>query len=129
MFKLRALERYGRQRRLRCLEDCQRLGYVEIGHRSPGAEVAGQLEGFAEDLDAGVEDSPLGIERSQSEIVHGHFGLNHQSDGFEVVGAGLGLRTRGFDAAANAAPEINLVAEAQRYQKIVERGAPDGTAG
>ena len=137
MLKLRALEGYGGQLRLGCLENRLRLRHVEIGNCSPGPQVAGQLEGFGEDLDTGVEDRPLSIQRSQGEIVHGHFGLDHQVNGLEIVGAGLGLGAGGFDAAADPTPEINFVAEAQRDQKslnvaLVPKGFPvivDGVFG
>ena len=56
MLKLRPLEHHGGQLRLGCLKHRLRLGNVEIGHRSPGPQVAGQLQRFGEDLDAGVED-------------------------------------------------------------------------
>ena len=70
----------------------------------------------------------MGIECAHRKIVHGYFGLDHQSDGFEIVGSGLSLRPRGFDAAADAAPKVNFVAEAQRYIKIIECCAPYCTA-
>ena len=34
----------------------------------------------------------LRVQRSQREIVHGYFGLDHQFDRFEIIRAGLGLR-------------------------------------
>ena len=130
MLKLRALEHDGGQLRLRCLKHRLRLSHVEIGNRSARAQVASQLERFGEDLDAGVEDRPLSVQRSQGEIVHSHFGLDHQFDGFEIIRAGLCQRSGGFHAAADSTPEIHLVAEGQGHIKIVERGAgPLGFSG
>ena len=47
MLELRALECDGRQLRLCCLQNSQRLRDVEVGHGSAGAQIAGQLEGTA----------------------------------------------------------------------------------
>ena len=77
MLKLRALERDGRQLRLRRLEHRLGLGDVQIGGHSPGAPIAGQLKRFGEDLDTGGEDRPLGIQRAQHKVIHGHFRLDH----------------------------------------------------
>ena len=48
-------------------------------------------------------------------IVHRYLRLNHQFDGFKIIRAGLSLRPRGFNAAADPAPEINLVAETEGH--------------
>jgi hypothetical protein len=124
VLKLCSLECHGGQLRLRCLKNRLRLSHVEVRHRSASPQVAGQFKGFGKDLDTGVKDRPLSVQRSQGEIVHRYLRLNHQFDGFKIIRAGLSLRPRGFNAAADPAPEINLVAETQGHIKIIECCAP-----
>ncbi len=85
--------------------------------------VFGERERFGISLDGGVQEDFFRIEAAQLEVIHSQFGAQTETHIFQIGGAGLRSCARGFDFAANAAPEIGLVGNIEGNHEIVGGGA------
>ena len=89
------------------------LGLIDVGLAGDAAfeAVGGDAEGLFVVLDGVVEEFLLGVGGAGFEVVHGELGLEAEHGGLHVRGAGLSFFAGSADVAADAAPEIDLVAE------------------
>ncbi len=73
--------------------------------------VGGDAEGFLVILDGFGEERGLSVVGAKLEVVHGELGLDGKLDVLEVGGGGLSFFFGDVDLAADAAEEVDLVAE------------------
>ena len=104
------------------------LGLIDVGLSGDAAfeAVGGDAEGLFVVLDGVVEEFFLGVGGAGFEVVDGELGLEAEHGGLEIAGGGLGLFAGGADAAADAAPEIDLVVELDGEDDVAGAVVVDG---
>src|SRR6185295_8171052 len=88
-------------------------GAVEFGRGASVHTGLKDLLSFAAEPDGFANDDALAVKGADVEIILSHFSLHAQESVMEICRAGLGVGAGAFERAANAAPEIDLVAQVE----------------
>ena len=86
------------------------LGLRDVNRRGHSALVPAlrQLQGFFERGHIRLQQLLFRIERPHLEVVESQLGMQTQTHGFQVPGAGLRICTRGFNRVAHSSKHVRL---------------------
>ncbi len=65
----------------------------------------------------------FGVQTASCEVIDSQVGMHAEIDGREIGSAGLRLSAVGLDGPTDAAPDVSLVTQFERQDKIVEGNA------
>ena len=103
---------------MRRFQLCLRLRHIRLRRGATFESTDRELQGFVECLYRVIEQPLLGIGAAQLEIIECQLCLNAESGGLQVAGGRLRFLAGGGHAAADPAPQVDLVGYVPGQKKL-----------